>query len=113
MKKIADSATAAPEIAAIRNQIGAPVRIAPAPKIGIANNVTVNNSVENIRSIIDQLKCFLNAGADLAGDGNGERQGADENDGVDGRFVTRMQTREPSAAADDPSRRPLAIANCR
>ena len=39
VKKIADSATAAPQIAAMRNQIGAPARIAPAPKIGIANIV--------------------------------------------------------------------------
>jgi len=40
---------------------------------------SVNNSIEDIRSIIDQLKCFLNAGADLACDGNSKRQGADEN----------------------------------
>ncbi len=39
MKKIADNETAAPQIAAMRNQIGAPERIAPAPKIGIANIV--------------------------------------------------------------------------
>ena len=36
-EKIADNDTRAPQIAAMRNQIGAPERIAPAPKIGIAN----------------------------------------------------------------------------
>ena len=66
VKKIADSETAAPQIAAMRNQIGAPERIAPAPKIGIANMREVNDAVKNVRGVIDKLKCFLNSGADLA-----------------------------------------------
>ena len=34
----------------------------------------INDAVENVRGVIDQLKCFLNARADLARDGNGERK---------------------------------------
>ena len=39
VKKIADSETSAPQMAVMRNQIGAPERMARAPKIGIANIV--------------------------------------------------------------------------
>ena len=37
VKKIPDNVTSAPQIAAIRNQMGAPDRMVAAPKIGIAN----------------------------------------------------------------------------
>jgi len=52
----------------------------------------INDAVENVRGVIDQLKCFLNARADLARDGNSERKRTDENDRVDRRFELRMQT---------------------
>src|SRR5256885_1294447 len=55
----------------------------------------VNDPVENVGRVIDELKRFLNSGADLAGNGNDERSRADENDRVNRRLVTRVQTREP------------------
>ncbi len=64
----------------------------------------VDDSIENIRRVIDKLKCFLNSRADLARDGNHERDCADEDDRVNGRFVSRMQTREPVRQQSVPSR---------
>src|SRR6266567_1184427 len=42
----------------------------------------VDNAVKNIRGIIDELKCFLDAGADLARDRDDERGRADEDDRI-------------------------------
>ena len=64
----------------------------------------VDDSVENIRRVIDKLKCFLNSGADLARDGNHKRDCADKDDRVNGRLVSRMQTREPVWQQSVPSR---------
>ena len=73
----------------------------------------INDAVENVRGVIDQLKCFLNARADLAGDGNSERKRADENDRVDRCFVTSDADVKTSPAAIRPSLRPSVIASCR
>src|SRR5436305_2707822 len=56
----------------------------------------VNDSVENIRGVIDELKRFLNSGADLAGDCDEQRGRANEDNLIDWRFVSRMQTRKPT-----------------
>jgi hypothetical protein len=53
------------------------------------------NGIENTRSIIDELKGFLRPDADLARDGKGERDDADEEDGVDRGFAPRLKSREP------------------
>jgi len=53
----------------MRNQIGAPERIAPAAKDGYREHREVKQCpLENIGSVIDELKRFLDSGADLAGD---------------------------------------------
>jgi hypothetical protein len=57
----------------MRNQIGAPERIAPRAKNRYCEHREVNDAVENVRGVIDQLKRFLNSGADLAGDGDDQR----------------------------------------
>ena len=50
----------------------------------------VNDPVKNIGGVVHQLKRFLNTGADLTRDRNHERGRADENDRIDGRFVSRV-----------------------
>ncbi len=64
----------------------------------------VNNTVENIRGVIDELKRFLDSGTDLAGDRDEKCGRADEYDGIDRRFVSRMQTRKPIRQQSIPSR---------
>ncbi len=67
----------------------------PRTKDRYREHYEINDPVENIRRVIHKLKRFLNSGADLARDRDHERGRADEDDRVDRRFVTRMQTREP------------------
>ena len=64
----------------------------------------VNDAVENIRGVIDELKCFLNSSAYLARDGDHQRDCADKNDRVNRRFISRMQAREPTREQVIPAR---------
>src|SRR5882762_7978873 len=64
----------------------------------------IDDAVENIRGVIDELKRFLNPGADLAGDGDHQCDCADKNDRVNWRFVSRMQAREPTREQVVPAR---------
>ena len=58
----------------MRSHSGARERTADAPaKIGIANRTEVDNSVENIGCVVDELKRFLNSGANLAGNRDDQR----------------------------------------
>ena len=64
----------------------------------------VNNAVENVRGVIDELKCFLDSGTDLAGDRDEKCGRADEDDRINRCFVSRMQTRKPIRQQSIPAR---------
>src|SRR4029077_644222 len=73
-------------------------------KNGYCEHREVNDSVKNIRRVIDKLKRFLNAGADLARDGDYQRDRTYKNNRVNRCLIARMQTREPVWQQLIPSR---------
>ena len=55
----------------------------------------IGDAVKDPGRVVDELKCFLRANTELASDGKEKSHDADKDDGVDRRFVTRLQARKP------------------